>query len=170
MEGWRLQWCHVTDFRAHIEGTVMVWSPGNNDISFGVVGHTERKRFLWWHAASKIILPGADTNMSRKQGQFAVFTVVEIFSHGIRFKVFLGRLVLRNLQDGNISVWVEKVCLWETPGAGCLHEQEGTSARVPRTAQSLGFKEASVCKPQSETEEEVKKQPHDWVKARKKLS
>lgn len=90
----------------HLEGTDMAWSPGNNDTSFGVVGHTERKRFclVWWHAASKIILPGADTNMSRKQGQVTAYTIVEIFSHGIGFQVFLGRLVLRNLQDGNISV------------------------------------------------------------------
>lgn len=89
-----------------MEGTAVAWSPGNNDISFGVVSHTERKRFclVRWHTASKIILRGADTNMSRKQGQVTAYTIVEIFSHGIGFKVFLGWLVLRNLEDGNISV------------------------------------------------------------------
>lgn len=126
-KGWRLQWWHVTDFGVHFESTAVVWCPSNNDISFGVVGHTERKGFclLSWHAASKIMLPGADTNMSRKQGQVTAYTITEIFNHGIGFKVFLGRLVLRNLQDGNISEWAGKVCLWETPGTNYLHEQEG---------------------------------------------
>lgn len=83
----------------------MAWSPGNCDRSFGVVGHRERKRFylVEWHAATKIILPGTDTNVRRKQGQVTAYTIVEIFSHGVGFKVFLGRLVLRDLQDGNIS-------------------------------------------------------------------
>lgn len=83
----------------------MAWSPGNSDRSFGVVGHRERKWFylVEWHAATKIILPGADTNVRRKQCQVTAYTIVEIFSHGVGFKVFLGRLVLRDLQDGNIS-------------------------------------------------------------------
>jgi len=87
----------------------MARSPGNSDLSFGVVGHAERKRFylVERHAATKIILPGADTNMTGKHGQVAAYTIVEIFSHGAGFKVFkvfLGRLVLRDLQEGNISV------------------------------------------------------------------
>lgn len=89
-----------------MEGAALAWSPGNSDLSFGVVGHTERKRFYFMkrHTATKIILPGADANMREKQGQVAAYTVVEIFSHGVGFKVFLGSLVLRDLQGGNVSV------------------------------------------------------------------
>lgn len=76
-------------------------SPGNSDLPFGVVGHTERKRFylVEWHTATKIILLGGDTNMRRKQGQVAVYTIIEIFIHGAGFEVFLGSFVLRDLQD-----------------------------------------------------------------------
>lgn len=89
-----------------MEGTAVTWSPGNSNLPFGVVGHTERKRFylVEWHTATKIIFPGADTNMRWKQGQVAAYTIMEVFSHGVGFKVFLGRLVLRDLQDGDISV------------------------------------------------------------------
>lgn len=79
----------------------MAWSPGNSDLSFGVVGHTERKRFylVERHTATKIILPGADTNMGGKQGQVAAYAIIEILSHGAGFSVFLGGLVQWDLQD-----------------------------------------------------------------------
>lgn len=41
--------------------------------------------------------------MRREQSQVAAYTIVEIFSHGVGFKVFFGRFVLRDLQDGNSS-------------------------------------------------------------------
>ena len=77
----------------------MAQSPGNSDLSFGVVGHTERKRFylVERHAATEIILPGADANMRGKQGQVAGYTIIEIFRCGVGFNIFLGRLVLRDL-------------------------------------------------------------------------
>lgn len=84
----------------------MAWSPGNSDLSFGVVGDTERKQFclVEWHTAPKIMLPGADANVRRKQGQVAAYAITEIFTHGAGFSVFLGGLVQRDLQDGSILV------------------------------------------------------------------
>lgn len=105
-EGRRLQRRDVTAFGGHLEGTAIAWSPGNGDLSFGVVGDTERKRFCLAerHAAPKIVLPGADANVRWKQGQVAAYAIIEIFAHGAGFSVFLGGLVQRDLQDGSISV------------------------------------------------------------------
>lgn len=43
-----------------MEDAAVAQGPDNSDISFGVVGHTERERFCLaeWHTATKIMLPG----------------------------------------------------------------------------------------------------------------
>lgn len=84
----------------------MARSPGNSDLSLGVVGDAERKRFylVERHTATKIVLPGADANVGGKQGQVAARAITEILSHGAGFNIVLRGLVRRDLQDGKVSV------------------------------------------------------------------